>query len=192
MHQGQKEELKEAEIVIGDSISNFKTVASIANFDILVDKYDKINEKRCVLEAKEANCEGIQFGFSEFMKNFAFAILYIIQAALVYYFTDYHYLQPEQMFQAMFALMWGVFGAMGALGQIQNEDKAVEAARKMFIIMESPNIIDTAAPEQEKKIRIAKGQLKGKIEFRDVWFRYPSRKGQWVFKGLNLTIEPNE
>jgi len=25
-----------------------------------------------------------------------------------------------------------------------------------------------------------------------VWFRYPSRPGQWVFKGLNLTIRPNE
>ena len=34
--------------------------------------------------------------------------------------------------------------------------------------------------------------MKGKIEFRDVWFRYPSRSAQWVFKGLNLTINPNE
>ena len=30
--------------------------------------------------------------------------------------------------------------------------------------------------------------FKGEIEFRDVWFRYPTRKNQWVFKGLNLTI----
>lgn len=25
-----------------------------------------------------------------------------------------------------------------------------------------------------------------------MWFRYPSRKNEWVFKGLNLTINPNE
>ena len=37
-----------------------------------------------------------------------------------------------------------------------------------------------------------KNTFAGKIEFRDVWFRYPSRKGQWVFKGLNLTIMSNE
>ena len=37
-----------------------------------------------------------------------------------------------------------------------------------------------------------KNTFAGKMEFRDVWFRYPSRKGQWVFKGLNLTIMPNE
>ena len=32
----------------------------------------------------------------------------------------------------------------------------------------------------------------GKIEFKDVWFRYPTRLQQWVFKGLNLTINPND
>lgn len=32
----------------------------------------------------------------------------------------------------------------------------------------------------------------GEIEFRDVWFRYPTRLQQWVFKGLNLKINANE
>jgi len=32
----------------------------------------------------------------------------------------------------------------------------------------------------------------GKIEFKDVWFRYPTRKEDWVLRGLNLTIESNE
>jgi ATP-binding cassette subfamily B (MDR/TAP) protein 1 len=30
------------------------------------------------------------------------------------------------------------------------------------------------------------------IQFKDVWFRYPTRKSEWVFKGLNLTINHNE
>jgi ABC-type multidrug transport system fused ATPase/permease subunit len=32
----------------------------------------------------------------------------------------------------------------------------------------------------------------GLIEFKNVWFRYPTRKNDWVLKGLNLTIKPNE
>lgn len=32
----------------------------------------------------------------------------------------------------------------------------------------------------------------GRIEFRNVWFRYPSRKYEFVLKGLNLIIEPND
>jgi len=32
----------------------------------------------------------------------------------------------------------------------------------------------------------------GNIEFVNVWFRYPSKKNHWVFKGLNLQIKKNE
>lgn len=32
----------------------------------------------------------------------------------------------------------------------------------------------------------------GEIEFQNVWFRYPSRKTDWILKGLNLKIRPNE
>lgn len=34
--------------------------------------------------------------------------------------------------------------------------------------------------------------MKGTIEFKDVWFRYPTRKTEFVLRGLSLTIEPNE
>ena len=34
--------------------------------------------------------------------------------------------------------------------------------------------------------------MTGRIEFKNVWFRYPSRKNDWILKGLNLTINPNE
>jgi len=34
--------------------------------------------------------------------------------------------------------------------------------------------------------------VKGTIEFKDVWFRYPTRKTEFVLRGLSLTIEPNE
>ena len=62
----------------------------------------------------------------------------------------------------------------------------------MMQITEAPSKIDALKPDQETKKRIVEGQCKGKIEFRDVWFRYPTRLGQWIFKGLNLTVYPNE
>ena len=42
------------------------------------------------------------------------------------------------------------------------------------------------------KKRLGPRSVLGKIEFKDVWFRYPTRKGEFVLKGLSLTIEPNE
>ena len=85
---------------MSDTIGNFKTVASIANHGKLVETYDRLNINRARLEIKEANCEGIQFGFSEFMKNFAFGIIYITQAVLLYYFEDYEFLTQKRIFTA--------------------------------------------------------------------------------------------
>ena len=45
---------------------------------------------------------------------------------------------------------------------------------------------------RNEKKRLDKNNVKGKIEFKNVWFRYPTRKNQFVLKGLSLTINPNE
>jgi len=34
--------------------------------------------------------------------------------------------------------------------------------------------------------------FKGEIEFVNVWFRYPTRKNDWVLKGLSMKINKNE
>lgn len=46
--------------------------------------------------------------------------------------------------------------------------------------------------KDSSKKRLDPESVKGKIEFKDVWFRYPTRKDDFVLKGLNLTINPNE
>ena len=44
----------------------------------------------------------------------------------------------------------------------------------------------------EKKRILDPNTIKGKIEFIDVWFRYPTRKEDFVLRGLTLTINPSE
>lgn len=46
--------------------------------------------------------------------------------------------------------------------------------------------------EDKTKKRIRPEETTGKIEFVDVWFRYPTRKEDFVLRGLNVTINPNE
>ena len=41
-------------------------------------------------------------------------------------------------------------------------------------------------------MQIKPAEFKGTIEFQNVWFRYPTRKNDWILKGLNLKISPNE
>lgn len=41
-------------------------------------------------------------------------------------------------------------------------------------------------------LKLDKNNVQGRIEFQDVWFRYPTRKNEFVLKGLSLIINPNE
>src|SRR5688572_22724790 len=69
--------------------------------------------------------------------------------------------------------------------------KAKKAASKIFSYIDIPSKIN-AVEIPETARGIDPKTFKGEIEFRNVWFRYPSRKNDWVFKGLNLKINPNE
>ena len=49
---------------------------------------------------------------------------------------------------------------------------------------------DEALENGKRKIDLS--TFKGEIEAKDVWFRYPTRKDEWVFKGLNFKINAKE
>jgi ATP-binding cassette subfamily B (MDR/TAP) protein 1 len=57
--------------------------------------------------------------------------------------------------------------------------------------MDVPSEIN-AMEEQGAKRSVDPSNFKGEIEFQNVWFRYPTRKNDWILKGLNLKILPNE
>lgn len=67
--------------------------------------------------------------------------------------------------------------------------KAKIASERVFKMIDYPSQIDARA-STEKGIKVNKETFVGKIEFKDVWFRYPRRKEDFVLRGLNLTINP--
>ena len=56
-------------------------------------------------------------------------------------------------------------------------DKALAAAKRIFKIVETESEINAVQMDEDKtKIILDKSTVKGRIEFQDVWFRYPTRK----------------
>ena len=88
------------------------------------------------------------------MQNFSFALIYLAQAVLVYFFPDYKFLTQERMFVAMFSLMFGVFAYVQAFSHVQDKDKALENARRMFVIMKKPSEIDALHDDQANAKKI--------------------------------------
>jgi ABC-type multidrug transport system fused ATPase/permease subunit len=67
------------------------------------------------------------------------------------------------------------------------------AAKRIFGIIDQPSKINAVEESKDtKKKTIDINGFKGEIVFENVWFRYPTRKTDWVLKGLNLKINPEE
>ena len=123
------------------------------------------------------------------MQNGIFAVLYLGAAELFYAYPDYEYCSYRRLYISMFVFIFGAFTAAQSSSMGPDVNKAKKAALKIFSIMERPSKIDVF-DEQAKGQPVAK--VMGEIEFENVWFRYPTRLQQWVFKGLNLKINVND
>ena len=119
-----------------------------------------------------------------------FGVLYWASAEMMYRWPDK--IDGEKMYLALFAILWGLLAAAQS-GQFGPDiGKAAKAALKIFQILDRPSEID-ALDVADGAVKISDdGKFRGEIEFRDVWFRYPTRPEEWVFKGLNLMINQND
>jgi ABC-type multidrug transport system fused ATPase/permease subunit len=82
---------------------------------------------------------------------------------------------PTAFFMAVLVIQGGATQAGFALAAGADLGKALNAVSKVFGIIEYPSRIN-AFEMDEKKIGQSSERVIGKIELKDVWFRYPSRK----------------
>ena len=102
-------------------------------------------------------------------------------------------LDPQDIFMALFAIMFGASHAGSASAWGPDIGKATAAASRIFGITEHPSKIDAIKIDgDESKKRLNMETVKGKIEFKNVWFRYPTRKEDFVHRGLNILINPGD
>lgn len=103
-------------------------------------------------------------------------------------------INPEDIFIALFAIMFGASQAGTAQSFGPEMGKANGAAEKIFKIIEFPSAINAVEIDQDKSKKLITNpeQIEGRIEFKDVWFRYPTRKEDFVLRGLSIKINPKE
>ena len=132
---------------------------------------------------------GVVFGFSQFIMTGMYAAFF--------YAASFVIKEPgadiSKVMMALFVMMYGGQKAGESLGFGLDIGKGVAAAKKVFRILDTPSEIDCVAHQDDTsgKLKSAKN-VKGHIQFKNVWFRYPTRKEEFVLKGLDLEIQPKE
>ena len=121
-------------------------------------------------------------------------VLYIVSTILVLWFGGRLVMGPLGDFvggtmtvgllYAFYQYIWNFFGPIQALADQYNElQSSFAAAEKIFTILDIKPVVE----DEEGTIDL---EIKGEIEFKDVWFSYIP--DIWVLKGVSFHIKPEE
>lgn len=94
-------------------------------------------------------------------------------------------ISSEHLFQAFLVLLFTAYVIAEAGSMTNDLSKGNSAIRSVFAILDRNTEID---PDNMWGREIKK-DIKGRIELKNVFFAYPTRPDQLLFKGLNLRIE---
>lgn len=92
-----------------------------------------------------------------------------------------------QFFVCFSEIIFGTQSAGTIFSFAPDMGKAKNAAYQLKTLSDRKPQIDSWSPDGERV-----EDLEGTLEFRDVHFRYPTRPGQPVLRGLNLTVKPGQ
>lgn len=165
--------------ILSEAVKNFRTVSSFCSEKKIVTLFQVALEEPLKSISSKCATIGLLFGVTELIPNLVYGGLFYFCALFQLKYGE----NPRNAFVAVYALIYGAT----ALGQIQqfapDMAKANTSLNSIYgIINNSPSI----AGQQGKSM-----EVKGRIEFRNVSFKYPSRDKQ-VFKDVSMVIEPGQ
>jgi ATP-binding cassette subfamily B (MDR/TAP) protein 1 len=176
IYQDETENSVEGNIV-QENITNIKTVRAINTLE---------NTLGIFKNALDANmptpgsilCSAISFGVGQSMTFFVLGYAFYIGA----YLRENHGLAAVDLFKVLFCLIWGAFGMAMNAALAGDVGKSNEAAARIYRFVEWKDEVYKARDPLPLK------NFSGRIEFKNVSFRYPSR-ANYVFKDMSFVIE---
>lgn len=166
--------------IVQENVSNLKTVRGMNTLSDTLDRFDATVAKRdpsfCLILT-----EGLFYGFGQSIVLFVLAFLYYVGGI----FMRDSGLSYSDMNKALMSLLFAGMGMGQASQFVGDVGLATIGAIRIYTFLEKKSTVSNIAAPQ--KIT----DFKGKIEFRNVSFRYPTRN-EYIFKNMNWIIEPGQ
>lgn len=94
-------------------------------------------------------------------------------------------ISPERLFQAFLVLLFTAYTIADAGSMTKDLSRGSNAVRSVFAILDRITEIN---PGNSLMPDTKKNSIRGRVELKNVFFAYPSRPDQLIFKGLSLKI----
>ena len=183
--QQESEAYSKAGVIAQEVISAIRTVASFGGQEREVQRYAANLDDARKEGTKKGFFSGIAMGVTYFLIFAAYAVAFSYGVQLI------NEKEPGYTIgvvtTAFFAIIMGTFSIGMGAGGMQAVASARSSAYSVFEIIDRIPPIDTYSKRGKK---YKNDTFKGRIELKNVSFRYPSRPDVDISKDISLTIEP--
>ena len=176
----------EAGSFLSECVINTKTIFSYNYPPYALTMYRNILEREKKDYLKDSIMSGLIFGAGVFIEYACYCAIYRAS----YNFIRNKSLTYDRMNIAMNLLMTSRYGISENLLGITDFPKAKLSFRSLYKILNTPSQINAFKYVNENKK--FPNVFKGKIEFKNVTFAYPTRPQQNILKNLSLIVKPGE
>uniref|UniRef100_K3WTD1 Bile salt export pump n=1 Tax=Globisporangium ultimum (strain ATCC 200006 / CBS 805.95 / DAOM BR144) TaxID=431595 RepID=K3WTD1_GLOUD len=181
--QGLSDELAEVGAHASEALSNIRTVVSLGLERSISRKFAVLLEAPLKSGRREAQLTGFSLGFSSFILFATYSLVFWYGGVLV----DKREITFEKLMRTLMAILMATEGVGNAATFLGDSRNSVKAGGAILTLRDRQLPIDSF---DESGLRPAK--VEGKIEFRNILFRYPTRPEVTVLKDYNLTIEAGQ
>lgn len=172
---------REGSQLASEATINHRTITAFSSQRRILRLFKAAMESPRKESIKQSWISGFSLFSSQFMTTASIAFTFWYGGRLM----NKKLVTAKQLFQTFFILMSTGKNIADAGSMTSDLAKAASAIRSVFAILDRQSQIE---PEDPKGTEI-KRTLKGHIELKNVFFSYPARPNQMIFKGLSLNIE---
>ena len=187
--ENSKEENKEIKIEAGSFLSecviNTKTIFSFNFEKSAIEIYSNILENETKDYLKDSLIQGFLIGFGVFINYFTYAVIYKFGI----FFIKNKSLSFHNFNIVLANLMNSCDGIGDLLRGMGDIGKAKLSFKSIFEILDTKTLIDPFPNLNEKNNDL---NIKGKIEFKNVFFTYPTKPNNLVLNNISFIIEPGK
>ena len=174
----KSEQFPQAASVIAESCTNYRTICSFNGSSKINKLHQQLLQEAARPLARKSVVSGIALGYSQAFGFWFLAFLFYIGGVYIHHYND----STEDIFMCIYVLLFGSIVGAQAKQYVVDWDRAKDAVFHIFQILDQSSAIH---PNQEG---LSPETFTPKIEFENVWFKYPTRP-EYVLKNFSLLIK---
>lgn len=172
---------KEGSQLASEAVINHRTITAFSSQKKIVALFRNTLEGPKKESVRQSYYSGLGLFSSQFLAAASTALAYWYGGRLL---TE-GLIAPERLFQAFLVLLFTAYTIAEAGSMTKDISRGSNAVSSVFAILDRYTDIE---PEKLRGIDAMKGNIRGRVELKHVFFAYPSRPDQMIFKGLSLKI----